>query len=175
MPLDSRQNLRCKPFPCLHIGLKSIYPSSPPSMEGFFLHMPANPHNPAWRGGSGHLWIWKAPPGWAWRGLGLNGDWLPLLGGGGFRGRGFRGLFLRGTGGAGGGGGGGGYGSLELGQVDDLDERHGCAVGLALSELDDAAVSALAVLGGLSDDAEELCDDLGLGECGECLPAGVEG
>lgn len=35
---DSRQNLRCKPFPWhSHIGLKSIYPSSPPFMEGFFL------------------------------------------------------------------------------------------------------------------------------------------
>lgn len=40
MLLDSRQNLRCKPFPWpSHIGLKSIYPSSPPFMEGFFFTM----------------------------------------------------------------------------------------------------------------------------------------
>lgn len=43
MPMDSRQNLRCKPFPWpSHIGLKSIYPSSPPFMEGFFFPIEAD-------------------------------------------------------------------------------------------------------------------------------------
>ena len=92
-----------------------------------------------------------------------------------FRGGSLHGRLLRGAGGSGGGRGGGCHGRLQLRQVDDLDERHRRAVRLALAQLHDAAVPALAVLRGLCHFREELGNDLRLRERGQGLPAGVEG
>ncbi len=65
-------------------------------------------------------------------------------------------------------------GALELGEVDDLDECHWCTIGLALTELDDACVAALAILGCFGDDAEELVYSLGLWKGAEGLATGVQ-